>query len=45
LPEIIGICDRVLVMREGHMQGEVGGTTGVPITQENIMVHAAGAAA
>jgi ribose transport system ATP-binding protein len=45
LPEIIGICDRVLVMREGHMQGEVGGTTGVPVTQENIMVHAAGAAA
>ena len=25
LPEIIGICDRVLVMREGHIQGEVGG--------------------
>jgi ribose transport system ATP-binding protein len=45
LPEIIGICDRVLVMREGHMQGEVGGSTGVPITQENIMFHAAGAAA
>ena len=28
LPEIIGICDRVLVMREGHIQGEVGGGTG-----------------
>ena len=25
LPEIIGICDRVLVMREGHIEGEVGG--------------------
>ena len=45
LPEIIGICDRVLVMREGHMQGEVGGSTGHPITQENIMTYAAGVAA
>jgi ribose transport system ATP-binding protein len=45
LPEIIGICDRVIVMREGHIQGEVGGTTGHAITQENIMTYAAGAAA
>jgi ribose transport system ATP-binding protein len=28
LPEVIGICDRVLVMREGHIEGEVGGSTG-----------------
>ena len=42
LPEIVGICDRVLVMREGTIAGEVGGTTGVAITQENVMVHAAG---
>ncbi len=45
LPEIIGICDRVLVMREGHIEGEVGGTTGRAITQENIMAYAAGIAA
>ena len=45
LPEIVGICDRVLVMREGSIAGEVGGTTGVPVTQENVMVHAAGLAA
>ena len=45
LPEIIGICDRVLVMREGHIEGEVGGPTGRAITQENIMTFAAGAAA
>ena len=45
LPEIIGICDRVLVMREGHIEGEVGGTGGTPITQENIMALAAGVAA
>ena len=45
LAEIIGICDRVIVMREGHIQGEVGGTTGQAITQENIMRYAAGAAA
>jgi len=42
MPEIIGTCDRVLVMREGHIEGEVGGPGGAPITQENIMAHAAG---
>jgi len=45
LPEIIGVCDRVLVMREGIIAGEVGGPGGVPITQENIMAFGAGAAA
>jgi ribose transport system ATP-binding protein len=45
LPEVIGICDRVLVMREGHIEGEVGGPGGRPITQENIMAYAAGMAA
>jgi ribose transport system ATP-binding protein len=44
LPEVIGICDRVLVMREGHIQGEVGGPRGQAITQENIMALAAGVA-
>jgi ribose transport system ATP-binding protein len=44
LPEIIGICDRVLVMREGRIVGEVGGPGGEPITQENIMKYGAGAA-
>jgi ribose transport system ATP-binding protein len=45
LPEIIGICDRVLVMREGQIQGEVGGQNEREITQENIMTYAAGATA
>lgn len=45
LPEIIGICDRVLVMREGRIEGEVGGSTGRAITQENIMSFATGIAA
>ncbi len=45
LPEVIGICDRVLVMREGHIEGEVGGPSGRPITQENIMAYATGVAA
>ncbi len=45
LPEIIGICDRVLVMREGRIAGEVGGPGGAPITQENIMAYGAGIAA
>jgi ribose transport system ATP-binding protein len=37
LPEVVGICDRVLVMREGHIMGEVGGESGIEITQQNIM--------
>ncbi|MBV8402061.1 MAG: sugar ABC transporter ATP-binding protein [Acetobacteraceae bacterium] len=45
LAEIIGVCDRVLVMREGHIEGEVGGPGGRPVTQENIMAYAAGVAA
>jgi ribose transport system ATP-binding protein len=45
LPEVIGICDRVLVMREGHIEGEVGGPSGRAITQENIMAYATGVAA
>ncbi|MFV0491023.1 MAG: sugar ABC transporter ATP-binding protein [Pseudorhodobacter sp.] len=38
LPEIVGICDRVIVMREGHIVGELGGAAGPEeITQEAIM--------
>ncbi|MBF9195007.1 sugar ABC transporter ATP-binding protein [Microvirga terrestris] len=42
LPEIVGICDRVLVMREGRIEGEVGGTGHPPVTQENIISIATG---
>jgi ribose transport system ATP-binding protein len=42
LPEIVGIADRVVVMREGETRGEVGGATGVPITEETIMALATG---
>ena len=42
LPEIIGVADRVIVMREGIIEGEVGGGSGVPITQESIMQLATG---
>ena len=42
LPEIVGICDRVVVMREGVITGEVGGATGVPVTEETIMALATG---
>ena len=45
LPEIIGTCDRVLVMREGRIAGEVGGSDGAAITQESIMAYGAGMAA
>jgi ribose transport system ATP-binding protein len=34
LPELIGICDRVLVVREGQISGEVSGDT---MTEENIL--------
>jgi ribose transport system ATP-binding protein len=43
LPEIVGICDRVLVMREGRLAGEVGGPGQPPITQEGIVAIATGA--
>ncbi len=42
LPEIVGICDRVLVMREGRIAGEVGGD-GRPVVQEDIIAIATGA--
>jgi ribose transport system ATP-binding protein len=42
LPEVVGICDRVLVMREGRLDGEVGGAGHPPMTQENIIAIATG---
>ncbi|HEY5894847.1 MAG TPA: sugar ABC transporter ATP-binding protein [Chthoniobacterales bacterium] len=42
LPEIIGICKRILVMHEGEITGEVGGDSGIEITQTNIMKLATG---
>jgi ribose transport system ATP-binding protein len=42
LPEIVGICDRVLVMREGRIAGEVGGAGHPPVTQEEIIAIATG---
>lgn len=42
LPEVLGVADRILVMHEGRISGEVGGTTGIPATQENIMAFASG---
>ena len=42
LPEIVGICDRVLVMREGRIAGEVGGAGQPPVTQEKIITIATG---
>jgi ribose transport system ATP-binding protein len=40
LNEIIGMCDRVMVMNEGHIVGEVEGNG---ITTSNIMYFASGA--
>ncbi|WP_316190956.1 sugar ABC transporter ATP-binding protein [Bradyrhizobium sp. SZCCHNS2096] len=42
LPEIIGICDRVLVMRVGHIAGEVRRSATSSISQEDIMALATG---
>jgi len=41
LPEIVGMSDRVLVMREGQIVGEI--TDPKEITQENIIAYATGA--
>jgi ribose transport system ATP-binding protein len=44
LPELVGICDRVLVMREGKIAGVVGNSPGLPsLTQENIVAIATAA--
>ncbi|MCP8894586.1 sugar ABC transporter ATP-binding protein [Shinella daejeonensis] len=42
LPELIGLSDRILVMREGRIAGEVGGGSGVAISQEAIIGIATG---
>ncbi|PDT72836.1 sugar ABC transporter ATP-binding protein [Bradyrhizobium sp. C9] len=42
LPEIIGICDRVLVMRAGMIAGEIKRTAAAPLDQEQIMALATG---
>ena len=42
LPEIIGTCDRVLIMREGQLVAEVGGASGQAISQERIIDLATG---
>ncbi len=44
LQEIIGMSDRVLIMREGELVGELDDSAGKEITQENIMQYATGAA-
>ncbi|WP_075219667.1 sugar ABC transporter ATP-binding protein [Acuticoccus yangtzensis] len=43
LPEIVGVADRVLVMREGTIAGEVAPPRGEPIRQEDIMAFSTGA--
>ncbi|SNY93177.1 ribose transport system ATP-binding protein [Cohaesibacter sp. ES.047] len=42
LPEIIGVADRVLVMREGEIAGEMKASPDAPIAQEAIMRLATG---
>jgi ribose transport system ATP-binding protein len=45
LPEVVGIADRVVVMREGHVAGELDGSPERPISQESIGALATGAVA
>jgi ribose transport system ATP-binding protein len=42
LPEIIGICDRVIVMRSGRIAGETKRGPSSPLNQEDIMALATG---
>ena len=44
LPEVAGICDRVLVIRNGLVAGEVKAQPDMAAMQEEIMSHATGAA-
>lgn len=44
LPEVIGVSDRVLVMREGTIAGTLSTTAETPITQEEIMQLSTGSA-
>lgn len=44
LPEIIGVADRVLVMREGRIAGAIAARPGAPITQEAVMALSTGPA-
>jgi ribose transport system ATP-binding protein len=43
LPEVVGIADRVAVMRDGIIAGELDGSAARPITQEAIMELGTGA--
>jgi ribose transport system ATP-binding protein len=39
MQELIGICHRILVMRAGHIVGEVSGKA---MTEDEIVVYATG---
>jgi ribose transport system ATP-binding protein len=45
LPEVIGVSDRVVVMRDGRLVGEVESKPDAPITQEAVMELATDVAA
>ena len=41
LPEVLALADRILVMREGAIRGELRAAPGTPITEERVMRLAA----
>ncbi len=45
LPEVLGVSDRVMVMREGTIAGTLTPTPEAPVTQEAIMQLSTGSQA
>ena len=43
MPELIGICDRILVMREGNLTGEVQDVPHQTDVERQLMVYMMGA--
>ena len=39
LPEVTGLADRVIIMKDGHLTGELSGKA---ITEENLLLAANG---
>ena len=37
LPELLGLADRIVVMREGRLRGEVFSTDAAAFTEERVM--------
>ena len=45
LPEVLGLADRILVMREGRLQGEIAGAQATEESVMHLATHEEGEAA